>query len=79
MQNVREGADGNRKAVQLLIEGKDEAGKGLTDPEIEGCILTLIAAGYDTAAVTSMSALYELHQNKEVIKLKRKICPGCEG
>lgn len=52
------------------MEGKDESGRGLTDTEIVDNILTLIAGGYDTPALTILAALYELQQNKEVTQLQ---------
>lgn len=67
MKTIREeGGDGKGKALEMLMEATDESGNGLTDREIEDNILILLAAGYDTTAVTTMSALYELQQNKEV-------------
>lgn len=67
MKSIREGADGKQKALQQLIEGKDESGNGLSDREIEDSALSLFIAGYDTSATAAMAALYELHQDKEVL------------
>lgn len=65
MKTVKDGG-GDGKALEMLMDGQDDFGNSLTDEEIEDNILMLLAAGYDTAAVMTMSVLYELQRNREV-------------
>lgn len=70
MKSIRERDGAGRKtALELLMEAKDESGSGLTDIEIVDNILTLIAGGYDTSALTIMAVLHELQQNNKVTKI----------
>jgi len=59
-------AEPREDVLSLLLSARDETGEGLTDSELRDQLVTLLAAGHETTAVTLTWALYELSRHDEL-------------
>ncbi|MCP3982054.1 MAG: cytochrome P450 [bacterium] len=52
--------------LSLLLEARDEGGRGLSDEELRGEMLTLVVAGHETTATALAWVLYRLARHEDV-------------
>lgn len=64
--------EGREDILSMLIDARDETGRGLTDHELHDEMLTLLIAGHETTATTLSWMFHWLSQHPEVQELARK-------
>jgi cytochrome P450 family 110 len=62
----RAGGDAGADILGLMLAARDEAGQPMTDAEIQDELLTMIAAGHETTALSLAWAMFEIHRSPEV-------------
>jgi cytochrome P450 len=69
IERCRNARDSSRTdMLHILLEARDEEGKGLTPGDLRDELLTLLVTGYETTATALAWALYWLHQNPTALR-----------
>jgi cytochrome P450 len=61
------GGEGREDVLSMLLQTRDENGRGMTDDELRDELLTLMIAGHETSATSLAWAVHRLTQHPEVV------------
>jgi cytochrome P450 family 110 len=60
------GTEGRADVMSMLIDARDEEGRGLTDQELRDEMMTLLIAGHETTATTLTFAMHAVYTRPEI-------------
>jgi unspecific monooxygenase len=77
VERCRTARDSSRNdMLRILLEARDEDGKGLSAGDLRDELLTLLVTGYETTATALAWALYWLHENPPALRRLRSELGG---